>query len=67
VIGYVVFSVALAIGIVFAEAPPPGTPSRLTPLHLRMALELSEPLAQQVVQEAQEPPAEEVWTLASSR
>jgi hypothetical protein len=50
--GYIVLSVALALGFVFAETPPPEAPSRVAPLRLRMALELSEPLSEQVAQEA---------------
>ena len=59
--GYVILSVALAVGFVFSEAPPPGTPARIAPLHLRMSLDLSEPLAEQVAQEAGD---EQVTTLA---
>ena len=59
--GYLVIAVALAVGFTFAEAPPPGSPSRIAPLHLRMALELSELPSEQVAEEAAEDP---VTTLA---
>ncbi len=66
-IGYLVLSIALALGFVFAEPPPPDAPSRIAPLHLRMALELSEPLVEQVAQEPEDAADDQVTTVAYGR
>ena len=65
--GYIVLSIALALGVVLAETPAPEAPARVAPLRLRMALELSEPLAEQVAQETQDAGDDEVTTLAYGR
>ena len=65
--GYIVLSIALALGIALAETPPPEAPARVAPLRLRMTLELSEPLAEQVAQETRDAGDDEVTTLAYGR
>jgi hypothetical protein len=67
VIGYVVLSVALAVGFAFSEAPPPDAPARIAPLRLRMAMELSEPVSEQVVQVSPELGDDRLTTLAYMR
>jgi hypothetical protein len=65
--GYLVLSVALALGFVFAQTPPPEAPARIAPLRLRMALELSEPPAEQVTQETEDASDDEITALAYGR
>ena len=66
-IGYVVLSVALAVGFAFSEAPPPDAPARISQLRLRMAMELSEPVSEQVVQVSPEVGEDRVTTVAYMR